>query len=256
MRGAKAYKPLPGSIPARVIEILQALPEGKELSTAELADMIDQPPDTLVQCLQLPRRRGMLQARRSGGRVLLWSLGDGDMLVDEEDDGDGDTLPVPPAVPGSRAYVPRRGSQAWQALKVLRALPPGAELSSVELCERIGVPRSAIATALAMPRRCGLVKVRTRLYRGRQVAFWSLGDAGEQDGDASQSEARPVDRDVFAYALRQQFDGGATVTVEHLNCALLADGCLLLEVDDMRMRLSREQREHLVHSLASVEVRP
>jgi hypothetical protein len=75
------YTPQPGTISARVINALKELPQGKELSTPEVLEIIGQPSDWhgLSACLQAAVNFGALKRRTStiGPKVLFWSLGDG-----------------------------------------------------------------------------------------------------------------------------------------------------------------------------------
>lgn len=74
----KSYIPQPGTIPHRAIEHLRTLGPGAQLSTAALANDLDQPTESLTASLAVPRKRGALRAEKgANGRSMMWSLGDG-----------------------------------------------------------------------------------------------------------------------------------------------------------------------------------
>lgn len=81
------YQPQPGSIPYRVIQHLETLPEGTELSTAELNEFLGQPADlSLAPFLQNARKGGLLESRvPRGERASMWKLA-GSSLDSNEDD--------------------------------------------------------------------------------------------------------------------------------------------------------------------------
>jgi hypothetical protein len=106
MSAARAYEPLPGSIPDRAIAHLRTLDAGAALSTSALAEAIEVDSKSLVAALDAARRRGALQSvRRQGTLLLFWSLGTGVPLparpVDEDDDIKRPELPAGAPVPPS-----------------------------------------------------------------------------------------------------------------------------------------------------------
>ncbi len=76
------YAPRPGSIPARVIAHLAALPAGTELATAVLADELDLDAACVPSCLEYAVKNGML-ARDKRGHRIFWSLGNGEVVIRE-----------------------------------------------------------------------------------------------------------------------------------------------------------------------------
>lgn len=76
-----AYTTQPGTFPHRVVEFLKLKPRGFEISTAELAEVMDFDPEAVRQCLLNARKHGLVAARKVNnptcGVMLLWRLGDG-----------------------------------------------------------------------------------------------------------------------------------------------------------------------------------
>ncbi len=73
---ARTYKPQPGTLPAKVLGHLKALPAGARLSTDELAHRVDTDKSSLVQAMKTARAAGAVQAVRDAG-LLWWSIGTG-----------------------------------------------------------------------------------------------------------------------------------------------------------------------------------
>lgn len=74
-----SYQTTPGTIPHAAIEHLRKLPPGTKLSSAVLAEALDQPPSAMAAFLQTARENGLIVAEQFvGDRNLYWSLGTGE----------------------------------------------------------------------------------------------------------------------------------------------------------------------------------
>lgn len=96
------YVPQPGTIPAKVIAHLSELPEGTELSTAVLLEVLGQPTGWvgLTSCLRAAVDGGVLQKRLTDDRRCLWRLADPTATVIAT--GPDDHTAVDDSEPGNR----------------------------------------------------------------------------------------------------------------------------------------------------------
>lgn len=133
-----SYEPLPGTDPARAIAYLRSLPEGSEISTAELAEAIDCDHRSLASHLALSKKHGLVIARVPKGVLYtMWSAGKGVPLADLSTVGDNDPIGTgrafnaPPIVASSVFDIARGASEpeippgrgAQQVLKAEAAKP-------------------------------------------------------------------------------------------------------------------------------------
>jgi len=73
-----SYVPTTGSVPARAIEFLQAMPEGSEVPSGILAEHLGQQHTALAACLEIAVKHGLITSRKetnSVRSVRLWRLG-------------------------------------------------------------------------------------------------------------------------------------------------------------------------------------
>lgn len=73
-----SYTPTPGSVPARAIAYLQALPEGTEVPSGILAEHLGQQHTAFAACLEVAVKHGLITSRKettSVRSVRLWRLG-------------------------------------------------------------------------------------------------------------------------------------------------------------------------------------
>lgn len=75
------YTPQPGTIPFRAIEALKLMEVGAEVQTVVMLELLGQPKDWagLTTCLSPAVDAGLI-SRRTEGRRIYWSLGDGQPL--------------------------------------------------------------------------------------------------------------------------------------------------------------------------------
>lgn len=69
------YTPQPGTIPARVLEVLKAQPPGTEMMSAVLLEAIGQPPEFegFTSCMRASVEAGLIE-KRIEGRRAFWKL--------------------------------------------------------------------------------------------------------------------------------------------------------------------------------------
>lgn len=81
------YTPQPGTIPFRAIEALKLMEVGAEVPTVVMLELLGQPKDWagLTTCLSPAVDAGLI-SRRTEGRRIYWSLGDGEPLNTWEDE--------------------------------------------------------------------------------------------------------------------------------------------------------------------------
>jgi hypothetical protein len=100
------YTPRAWSIPDRCIKHLAKLDKDAEISTARLAEALDVDANSLATILDPARKHGLLRATRKPqtGRVLYWSIGNGEPApAPDDEDGDDAPLHPAPAMPGAQA---------------------------------------------------------------------------------------------------------------------------------------------------------
>lgn len=71
-----SYTPQPGTVPHRAIAYLEKQPAGTEFSTAALCEELGVDTDGFSTSMGLARKAGLVRARKEG-RLLFWSLGEG-----------------------------------------------------------------------------------------------------------------------------------------------------------------------------------
>ncbi len=76
----------------------------------------------------------------------------------------------------SRPYKLHPGTTADRAVTYLRSLPPGAEVSSSELCQACGLAQKRIVHVLEPAARAGVLAYRLDPTDFRSTALWRLGD--------------------------------------------------------------------------------
>lgn len=134
-------------------------------------------------------------------------------------------------------YSAQPGTLPFRALAHLETLPPGAEITSAQLAEVLGVAPSSILSALTRAFEAGAVFKRKKDPHPKSPLFWSLpaspaaprggavaGGTGETPAAAPRSQmsaASPKARAAAIPATRQQ--GG------ELRIALWSDGVLQLQ---------------------------
>lgn len=74
------YTPLPGSVAARAIEHIYALPNSTQVASSALADLIDADRSCMSPCLLAAVKHGVLTARKIDGRIS-YSRGTGQPLA-------------------------------------------------------------------------------------------------------------------------------------------------------------------------------
>lgn len=86
----QTWAPKPGTVAGRVIDYLQTLPRGMELSSSALAEACGVPIGSVTPCLQPALDAGAVRARQRGGHArspIFWSLVDHNTATPAQDDG-------------------------------------------------------------------------------------------------------------------------------------------------------------------------
>ncbi|MGE0110016.1 hypothetical protein [Aquabacterium sp.] len=120
------YTPQPGTISFRAIEALKLMEVGAEVPTVVMLELLGQPKDWagLTTCLSPAVDAGLI-SRRTEGRRIYWSLGDGEPLSGSYEI----EAPTPTDEAEAAAQVPATTAHADQ-------LPPTAEEAGEDLgCE-------------------------------------------------------------------------------------------------------------------------
>lgn len=170
-----SYEPIPGTIPFRAMEYMRSLPQGAEIASAELAEVLGQPSGQLTPALIAVVEHGLLKNRKKPGeRFLLWSLGAGQPLKlrDEEDDElvqqivDAQTKPSKPVAkpevapdrkprkkPGRKPRAPNtpQGGDSQHVLKAEAARPDATDREPPAISSPVGGPMGAGQPAAADP---------------------------------------------------------------------------------------------------------
>lgn len=123
---AATYIPQPGTIPFRAIEALKLMEVGAEVPTVVMLELLGQPKDWagLTTCLSPAVEAGLIY-RRTEGRRIYWSLGDGEPLSGSYEI----EAPTPTDEPAAAAQAPATTVRADQ-------LPPAEEDAGEDLgCE-------------------------------------------------------------------------------------------------------------------------
>lgn len=162
----KLYVPQPGTIPAKVLAYLQAQPPGTELASRPLLEAIGaEAAGGLHNYLHCAVNAGALVCRQrpDNRRMLLWSLGDGTPLVQDEPPAplkNDDGAARPAATP--KVVVPRRKKQR------LRALPADAapRAMAAQLATTASTAEVAVVPAAAS----------VEPLRSMRMAVWSTGE--------------------------------------------------------------------------------
>ena len=119
------YTPQPGTISFRAIEALKLMEVGAEVPTVVMLELLGQPKDWagLTTCLSPAVDAGLI-SRRTEGRRIYWSLGDGEPLSGSDEI----EAPTPTDEPAAAQY-PATTVRADQ-------LPPPAEEAGEDIgCE-------------------------------------------------------------------------------------------------------------------------
>jgi hypothetical protein len=140
-----AYETQPGTIPHRAVEHLKTLGPGVEVSSAELAALIDVEPTVLVNTLRAAAHHGVVRRRESltagGKKSLYWKLGDG-----KPEPLPHDFEPDTPLRKVTVAAAPSGPSVAAPVPIATRAPSPApAPISVREYVEKIGPEQAATA---------------------------------------------------------------------------------------------------------------
>lgn len=128
------FVPTPGTIPARVIDMLAKLPKGERLSTAVIEEALDLGTNVLVGCMKPAREAGAVVAdKRPGHHGYWWALGDGVALAQEVDE----PLPArraPPMADLGLVHIPQLVTEKLDRVRkpVATVKPPSVRHTEAE----------------------------------------------------------------------------------------------------------------------------
>ena len=139
-----------------------------------------------------------------------------------------------------RHYKTQPGTLQHRVMAYLRAHAPGAEFSTVQLCDALDADPTGFATAMLHARRAGMLKYRPAPQQGR-VLMWSLGDGTPEKSPAADYDAQ-VDNGKNTLPVKQEF-----------RCAMWQGGIIMTGVrmvEPGAVYLPQEQARKLRASMA------
>jgi len=163
MTETTTYVPQPGTIAARAVAIVRALPEGQCIANAVLAERLDQQSSFVIAGMEAPLRYGLVE-RVKNGRLVSWRRGNGrprgTLLEPDEVDTDPPRQRIVKAPAVALPDVPRWPGLGEPAQPV--ALDKSAKKLLDDLARPTGNGPAAVVSPAAPP-------------KGMRVALWSDG---------------------------------------------------------------------------------
>jgi hypothetical protein len=100
-----AYTPQPGTVTARSVAAVHALPAGQIIANVELAEQLGQHPSVVNCGMEAPVRYGLIE-KHMNGRLVSWSRGNGIPLAERVEEEPDDAPIVQRVVPAVQEPIP------------------------------------------------------------------------------------------------------------------------------------------------------